>query len=581
VAHRFVRLHASALGLAPGFGVLDAGDAADLIDMIREEHGHAQSKRRFPKKSTLLDIYSRTVNAQRPLREVLGEDFPWCEEHGDALGPLFQAYTARKRALGVLDLDDLLVFWRALMCDELAARRIAGAFDHVLVDEYQDVNSLQVDVVAGFADASATVTAVGDDFQAIYGFRSASAAHILGFPERFADTTVVTLERNYRATQPLLDVANAVSAQDTKGFPKTLRAQREGGQQPSLVFLRDQQQEAAEVCDRVLAAREQGMLLREQAVLARTGHDTDLLELELSRRRIPYKKYGGLRYFDAAHVKDLLAALRLTDRPGDELAWFRLLQLLEAVGPGRARRVVDRLLTGDPPSLATLAARWEVARAELPTSAHELADPLVTALCDSESLSPGAAAERLRDAVAPLVRGHYIDGAVRVQDLDALTGMAAGARDLRSFVAELVLDPPSSAGDIAQPPHLDDDWLVLSTVHSAKGLEWQSVHVIAAYDGNFPACMSATTSETIAEERRLFYVALTRARRALTVYVPRRYYHRPGGRDDGHGYGKASRFLAPEVQALCDVTHLADDPAVAPAASGGGRIRVSVDELFA
>jgi DNA helicase-2/ATP-dependent DNA helicase PcrA len=580
-AHRFVRANAGALGLAPDFTLLDSGDAADVMDLVRQEHGLSDSPKRFPRKQTLTDIYSRTVNAQRPLRELLAEDFPWCEDHADALATLFKGYTARKRALGVLDLDDLLVFWRALMCDERAARRIAGAYDHVLVDEYQDVNSLQVDVVAGFADAGTTITAVGDDFQAIYGFRSASAAYILGFPERFADTTIVTLERNYRATQPLLDVANAVSSQDTAGFPKTLRAQRSGGERPALVYVRDQAHEATEVCDRVLEAREQGMLLREQAVLARTGHDTDLLELELSRRRIPYRKYGGLRYFDAAHVKDLLAALRLTDRPGDELAWFRLLQLLEGVGPGRARRVVNLLLAGDPPSLTTLADRWTSARAELPASAHELADDLVAALCASAGLPPGPAAERLRDAVAPLVRGHYLDGAVRVQDLDALTGMAAGARDLRSFVAELVLDPPSSAGDIAQPPHLDDDWLVLSTVHSAKGLEWQSVHVIAAYDGNFPACMGAGTSESIAEERRLFYVALTRARRGLTVYVPRRYYHRPNARDDGHGYGKASRFLAPDVQELCAVTHLADDPIATPASSGPGRISVSVDELFA
>lgn len=582
-AHRVVRAHAGALGLAPDFTLLDAGDAADVLDLVRQEHGHPDGGRRFPRKATLADIYSRTINAQRPLREVLAEDFPWCEEHGDDLAALFRAYTARKRALGVLDLDDLLVFWRALMRDDAARDHVAAAFDHVLVDEYQDVNSLQVDVVAGFADGGCTVTAVGDDFQAIYGFRSASAAHILGFPERFAPVTTVTLERNYRATQPLLDVANAVSAQDTAAFPRTLRAQRPGGARPQLLHVRDQAQEAAEVCDRVLAAREEGMLLREQAVLARTGHDTALLELELSRRGVPYVKYGGLRYLDAAHVKDLLAALRLTDRPADELAWFRILQLLEGVGPGRARRTVDRLLAGDPPALSTLPARWERAREELPASARELADPLVAAIatCDADRAA-AACVERLRDVVAPLVRGHYADGAIRVQDLDVLAGLAAEARDLRSFVAELVLDPPASTGDLARPPHLDDDWLVLSTVHSAKGLEWQAVHVIAAYDGNFPADLAAGSTEAIAEERRLLYVALTRARRALTVYVPRRYPHRPAGRDDAHGYGKASRFLSPAVQALCDVRHLADDPVLPPAPDGSPRrIVVSVDGLFA
>jgi len=579
VAHRFVRGHAAALGLGSDFAVLDAGDAADLLDLVRQEQGHGETGRRFPRKHTLADIYSRTVNAQQPVRAIVAESFPWCEEHVDVLGPLFQAFTARKRALGAIDLDDLLVLWRALMADEHAGPHIASAFDHVLVDEYQDVNGLQVAIVEGFARRDCHVTAVGDDFQAIYAFRSASARHILEFPDRFTAATTVTLERNYRATQPLLDVANAVARQDADGFPKTLRAEREGGGRPALVFCRDQLHEAADVCDRVLAAREEGMLLREQAVLARTGHDTDALELELSRRRIPFVKYGGLRYLEAAHVKDFLAVLRLVDRPADEMAWFRLLQLLDGVGPARARRAVDRLMLDG----AELAERWGTARAELPASALELADPLVAAIAAAAESAPGPAVERLRDVLSPLVRGHYIDGAVRLQDLDTLAGLAGEARDMRTFVAELVLDPPASSQDLAGPPLLDDDWLVLSTVHSAKGLEWQSVHILAAYDGNFPADLAAGTSESIAEERRLMYVALTRARRSLSIYVPRRYYRRPQGRDDGHGYGKPSRFLTPAVQALCDVAHLPDDaprgPFAAPPGSPG-RIAVSVDELF-
>jgi DNA helicase-2/ATP-dependent DNA helicase PcrA len=580
VGHRVVRGHAAALGLGSDFAVLDGSDAADLLDLVRQEQGHGETGRRFPRKYTLADIYSRTVNAQRPVREIVAESFPWCEEHLDVLAPLFQAFTARKRALGVVDLDDLLVLWRALMADEDAGAHIASSFDHVLVDEYQDVNGLQVAIVEGFAERGCHVTAVGDDFQAIYAFRSASARHILEFPDRFPAATTVTLERNYRATQPLLDVANAVARQDAEGFPKVLRAERDGGTRPALVFCRDQLHEAADVCDRVLAAREEGMLLREQAVLARTGHDTDALELELSRRRIPFVKYGGVRYLDAAHVKDFLAVLRLAYRPADEMAWFRVLQLLDGVGPARARRAVDRLVVDG----GELAERWTTAGPELPHSARELADPLVAAIAAAANRAPGPAVERLRDVLAPLVRAHYVDGAVRLQDLDTLAGLAGDAPDLRTFVAELVLDPPGSSQDLAGPPHLDEDWLVLSTVHSAKGLEWQSVHLVAAYDGNFPADLAAGTSESIAEERRLMYVALTRARRSLSIYVPRRYYHRPQGRDDGHGYGKASRFLTPGVQALCDVAHLPDDAPRGPFAAPTGpprRIAVSVDDLFA
>jgi DNA helicase-2/ATP-dependent DNA helicase PcrA len=573
VAHRFVRAHAASLGLSPGFSLLDAGDAADLLDLLREEHGHAAGTgRRFPRKHTLADVYSRTVNAQRPLREVLDERFPWVAEHADDLAALFRAYGARKKALGVLDLDDLLLFWRALCRDEVVGRRVAEAFDHVLVDEYQDVNGLQVDIVRALRSGPRDVTAVGDDFQAIYGFRSASARHILDFPAHFPGTTVVALERNYRSVQPVLEVANAVAAQDTEGFRKELRAQRDGGERPELVFCRDASSEASLVCDRVLAAREEGMLLREQAVLMRTGHDSDLLELELARRRIPFVKYGGLRYLEAAHVKDFLALLRLADNPADEMSWFRVLQLLDGVGPARARRAVNRLVTGAAAPLD-----------DLPSAAREPAEAVLTALAEAR-LEPraGTKAELLRDALAPLVRAHYPDAAVRLEDLGALVGAAGEASDLTTFVSELLLDPPASTQDMAGPPALDDDWLVLSTVHSAKGLEWQAVHVLAVYDGNFPACMSAGSREEVAEERRLLYVALTRARRSLHVYVPVRFHHRPHGRDDAHGYGRPSRFLTDDVQSLFAVTRTGFDEIPALGAIGASRrIEVSVDELFA
>jgi DNA helicase-2/ATP-dependent DNA helicase PcrA len=629
VAHRIVRRHAPALGLPTGFGVLDAGDAADVLDLLREEAGHAAAKTRFPRKSTLLDIYSRTVNAQLPLSGVIEEHFPWCSEHREAISALFKAYTARKRTLGVVDLDDLLLSWRALARDEVLGPRLAAQFDHVLIDEYQDVNGLQSDLVRALSGHGCTVTAVGDDFQAIYGFRSASPAHILDFESQFPGTTVITLERNYRSTQPVLDAANAVAAQAQRAYPKRLRAVRRGGARPSVVWVRDESAQAQEVCDRVLEAREQGMELRAQAVLMRTSHDSDLLELELTRRRIPFHKYGGLRYLEAAHVKDFVAALRLADNGADEIAWFRLLQLIEGVGPVSARRAMAAMAAagmpplsvgtgastpagraaarraaaqdGDnaPPRLAPAAryevaegrlavipdriAAWPAARECIPAAARESADALIAALAAArDEPRPGPRAEGLRDALAPLIRQRYPDGALRLADLDQLVEAAQRAHDPRHFVAELVLDPPSSSADIAQPPHLDEDYLTLSTIHSAKGLEWDSVHVLSVYDGNFPACMSAGTSESIDEERRLLYVAMTRARRTLQLYVPVRYHHRPQGRDDAHGYGKASRFLTPEVLAACDVTRLPDEP---PAPLGaqpvaGRRITVDPDALF-
>ena len=501
---------------------------------------------------------------------------------------LFKAYTARKRSLGVLDLDDLLLYWRALACDEVIGGSIESGIEHILVDEYQDVNGLQVDIVRGLRTRCDDVTVVGDDMQAIYGWRSSSPRHILNFPEDFPGATVLPLERNYRSSAQILDTANAIGSQAARSYRVVLRADRGSGAEPALVFCRDESAQAGLVCDRVLEARERGMDLRAQAVLMRTSHDSAVLELELSRRGIPFVKYGGLKYLEAAHVKDLIALFRLVGNPGNELAWFRVLQLLEGVGPVTARRALDVLVAGPAEGVF---ARWDQAREQLPSAAREPADAVVAAL--REGGSAGAQAERLRDAVAPLVRARYPDGMIRIHDLDQLVAGAREASDLGTFAAELALDPPQSSADLAQPPHLDEDYLVLSTIHSAKGLEWDAVHVLAVYDGNFPACMSAGSAEEIDEERRLLYVAVTRARRALHMYVPVRYYHRPQGNDDAHGYGKPSRFLTEEVRRTCSVARFDDAFGVGGSGVAGGpgsgpgpagasprRITVSVDSLF-
>jgi DNA helicase II / ATP-dependent DNA helicase PcrA len=491
----------------------------------------------------------------------------------------------------VIDLDDLLLHWRALACDPVVGGEMGRAVDHLLIDEYQDVNGLQVDLVRALRAERRDVTVVGDDLQAIYGFRAASARHILDFPEHFPGAAVVTLERNYRATQPLLDVANAVADQAERAYPRQLRAERLGGgapgtagSAPELVFCLDEAAQAGEVCDRVLDARERGAALREQAVLMRASHDSDLLELELARRDIPYVKYGGLRYLEAAHVKDFLALLRLADNPADRLSWFRWLQLLDGVGPAIARRVLEAL-EPDSGGLGEVLGRWPAAQDALPAEAREPGAAVIAALSAvADERAAGVRAERLRNALAPIVEAHYPDGPVRLQDLDALVAAAGQASDLGRFVADLVLDPPASSSDLAGDASLDEDWLVLSTVHSAKGLEWRAVHVLALYDGNFPSDLSAGDREAIDEERRLLYVALTRAQRELHLYVPVRYYHRPRGNDDGHGYGKPSRFLSDQVQELCrrtDATGIGVDPAGEVIATRGEpRIEVSVDALF-
>ena len=576
VAHRLVRRHAAALGLPSGFGVLDAGDAADVLDLLREEHGHAASRTRFPRKGTLLDIYSRTVNAQQPLSGVISTHFPWCEEHREAISALFKAYTARKRELGVADLDDLLLFWRALAADDVIGPLLAASFDHVLIDEYQDVNGLQVDLARSLGSHGPVVTAVGDDFQAIYGFRSASAAHILDFPEHFPGTRVVTLERNYRSTQPVLDAANALAAQADARVPEAPARGPRG-------------RRAAEGRPRARRGGAGRGGLRPHPRSARAGHGA----ARPGRAGAHVARLGpaGAR---AHAAPDPVPQVRRAALPGgrarqglrgDAAAGRqrrRRRRLVPRAAARRGRRAGERAPRdrGDGGRAAAArdgaAARRRARRARAPSAtasrpgrrprtdpvaARASADALIAALFEARSEPrPGPRAEGLRDVLAPLIRLRYPDGALRVQDLDQLVDAAHQASDPRHFVAELVLDPPSSSADIAQPPHLDEDYLTISTIHSAKGLEWDSVHVLAVYDGNFPACMAAGTSEEIDEERRLLYVGMTRARRTLTLYVPVRYHHRPHGRDDAHGYGKPSRFLTPEVLATCDVTRLPDDP---------------------
>jgi DNA helicase-2/ATP-dependent DNA helicase PcrA len=505
----------------------------------------------------LLDVYSRAVNAQRTISAILPEVAPWCATDAEEVAQVLRAFVERKRACGVLDFDDLLLLWRAAVRDEVLGPLLEERIDHVLVDEYQDVNALQVAIVSGLRTRDERVTVVGDDAQAIYGFRSADPRHILEFDRVFPGASIVTLERNYRSTQPILDVANLVAAQATERHIKTLHAVTSGCVPPQLVICSDEQRQTEEVCTRILAEYERGVRLRDQAVLVRAAHHSDLLELELGLRRMPYVKYGGMRFLEAAHVKDLVCAFRLADNPGDETSWFRLLPRLDGVGPTTARRVIAAL--GVPGDAAPLD-RWSQAAALLPESAKPAADVLRTALRQLPEETPGLQAQRLRDAVAPLVAARYADAAARLADLDQLVAAAASAVRLSDVAAELVLEAPAATGDLAGPPSIDDDYLVISTAHSAKGLEWEIVHVLHAADGNFPSDMSLSSAAGLEEERRLFYVALTRARRLLHVYAPLRYHHRPRGRDDIHNLAQLSRFLTPAVQGAFEVVQAGHPP---------------------
>lgn len=571
VANRLLRLHGAAVGLRPGFTVLDSGDNADLLGLVRSELGLGETGRRFPRKETLAAVYSRVVNAQEPLADVVERSFPWCRDDVDGIRAVFAGYVERKRARNVVDYDDLLLYWRALACSPTAGPVLRSAFDHVLVDEYQDTNAVQADIVAAMAGAAVRVSAVGDDAQAIYGFRSGSARHMLEFPGRFPGAEVVVLDRNYRSTPPVVDAANAVIAEAAKGFHKVQRAVRDGAARPVLATCTDESAQSAFVCRSVLEHRERGVPLRHQAVLFRTGHHSDGLELELARRNIPFVKYGGLRFLEAAHVKDLLALLRVLENPSDELAWMRVLGLIEGVGPATTRRLLGELGVAEAHALQRFLA--DDGPRFPPAAAVDVA-ALRPALaeCAGGEVPPATQVERLAEACVPLFARRYPGTAsVRLADLDHLRATATSYTSRSRFLAELTLDPPAATGDQAGPPGLDDDWLTLSTIHSAKGGEWQVVHLIHASDGNLPSDMSLGSSDEVEEERRLLYVALTRARDTLVVSYPLRYYVHRSGSDDRHTWGQPSRFLLRAAVAFDAVavgeTVADDDPVTAELAA--------------
>jgi DNA helicase-2/ATP-dependent DNA helicase PcrA len=549
VAHRLITTHAENLGLTPALSVLDPADARDLMDLLRHEHGLAGTSQRFPRGDTLVDLYSRSVNTARPARAVIADQFPWCEPHADAILDLFRGYITRKRAQQLLDFDDLLLGWRALLSHPAVGPALAARWEHVLVDEYQDVNQVQVDIVRLLCPDGVGLTVVGDDAQAVYGFRGADTRHLLDLAGDLPAATTVRLEQNFRSRQRLLDLANAVRPV-AGGQRLRLHSQRPDGPRPRLVRCYDAPAEARLVVDAVLEAAEQGRRLTDQAVLMRTAHHSDLLEVELTARGVPFVKFGGLKFLEAAHVKDFVAAVRLLDNPLDEIAWFRLLRLHGGIGPARARTLLGVLgpATGDSDT------RYAEVVAAAPAPARTALAASLAGLGNARSA--GAVAARARavlDLLRPLLVARYPDHGARLADLDRLVGAAADSADLAAYVAALTLDPPASTGDLAGPPHLDDDYLVLSTVHSAKGLEWDSVHVIHVVDGAFPSDLALSSDAGLIEEQRLFYVAATRARDELSIYTPLRMPHHRRGQDDRHSYAPQSRFLDDAALATVEI----------------------------
>ncbi|MEI9804887.1 MAG: ATP-dependent helicase [Pseudolabrys sp.] len=572
IGARLVREYALDIGLNREFTIHDREDSADLINLVRHDLGLSKKERRFPMKGTCLAIYSRAVNAQAPLAEMLGSFFPWCTEWEAELRDLFGAYVEAKQKQNVLDYDDLLLYWAQMMIEGSIAQDVAARFDHVMVDEYQDTNRLQSSILLALKPNGRGLTVVGDDAQSIYSFRAATVRNILDFPGHFAPKAdIVTLERNYRSTQPILAAANAVIEQASERFTKNLWSERASAQRPALINVADDAAQARYIVETILDNREAGIVLKSQAVLFRTSSHSASLEVELTRRNIPFVKFGGLKFLEAAHIKDVLAVLRWAQNTRDRVAGFRVAQLLPGIGPAAAARLLERMAESDDPAQA-------LSEFKPPAAALEHwpdFDAAVGMLRRNVTGWP-AEVDMVCRWYAPHLERIHEDAAVRQADLTQLAQIAAGYPNRERFLTDLTLDPPDATSDESGVPLLDEDYLILSTIHSAKGQEWTSVYLLNTVDGCLPSDLSTGSTPEIEEERRLLYVAMTRAKDQLHLMVPQRFYtHGQRGRGDRHVYAQRTRFILNSM--LKHFDHRSWPAAKPASAANAGPARAPVD----
>jgi DNA helicase II / ATP-dependent DNA helicase PcrA len=549
IGARLLREYAEPIGIDPAFTIHDREDSADLINLARHELGLSKTESRFPTKSTCLSIYSRCVNTEAPIEQVLGQFFPWCSGWSNELKQLFAAYVEAKQQQNVLDYDDLLLYWAQMRSDASIADEVGGRFDHVLVDEYQDTNRLQSSILLALRPGGRGLTVVGDDAQSIYSFRAATVRNILDFPDQFTPRAeIITLDRNYRSTQPILSAANGVIDLARERFTKNLWTDRTSSEKPRLVTVRDEADQARYVVERVLESREGGSLLKQQAVLFRASSHSGPLEVELTRRNIPFVKFGGLKFLDAAHVKDVLALLRFIENPRDRVAGFRVLHLLPGIGPASAQRILDRMAEAADPIQALC---------NLPSPPRAGADwkSFTETVADLRYSEWPADLERARLWYEPHLDRIHEEAETRKADLIQLEQIASGYPSRERFLTELTLDPPDATSDQAGVPLLDEDYLILSTIHSAKGQEWKSVYVLNVVDGCMPSDLGAGTSAELEEERRLLYVAMTRAKDELHLIVPQRFFtHGQHAQGDRHVYASRTRFIPDRLLTLFERT---------------------------
>lgn len=551
LAYTLLRRYASRIGFDRGFAILDRADTESLIEMLRKDMDLASRHGSFPRKATLANIYSRSANKTIPIETEVADYYPHFAACLEDIDSLYHAYTQRKRELQYLDYDDLLLYLKRLLEDHPDIReRISSGYRYIMVDEYQDTNRIQADIIYLLSDVNQNVMAVGDDSQSIYAFRGASFENIMMFPEIFPGTKVVRLEENYRSVQPILNVTNEIISKAREKYSKRLFTNRQGGSKPLLVEAGSENSQSRYVVDRILELSQNGVPLHQMAVLFRAGFHSFDLEIELGREGIDFVKYGGFRFMESAHIKDVLAYLRVLVNPQDRISWHRVLLLLDKVGPKTAESIYRTVLNEKAGYTGILAVKPRSAWAEGMAGLKELFSTI-----DSHPMSVAETGEAVLEYYSDHLREKFDDHPRRLRDLEHLLTIMRRYDGLEQFLTDMTLEPPStSTGTNLTADRPDTDQLILSTVHSAKGLEWHTVFVIWTLDGRFPSVRALDREDELEEELRLLYVAATRAKENLAFVYPSDVYDRATGMI----FDRPSRFLDEIPSEILDRIYVED-----------------------
>ncbi len=521
-ANAVLRRYSAKIGFENGFTIIDRSDSEDLIGMIRKESTSALDERKLPRKATLANMFSRSINKALSIEEVVYEDYPHFGYQLETIAEMMSTYQQRKREHDFCDYDDLLVYLHQLLSEHEDIRgRLSSKYHHLLVDEYQDTNLIQAEIVSLLAGPEKNVMVVGDDSQSIYAFRGANFKNIITFPDRFPGTRIIKLEENYRSLQPILDLTNAMIDEAAEKYSKRLFTSRGGGMLPNLVACISENAQSQYIATEILRSVGQGVPLQDMAVLFRASFHSFDLELELARHSIPFIKYGGFKFTESAHIKDVIAHLKILLAPKDRLSWYRVLRLLKKVGPKTAQKIYDAVCLQGKGACGLLTIPVKVN----PASGIDRLKELIDTVTDNE-IPIHQMGEAVLQYYLPYLKERYDDHPKRLRDLQQLVSIMERYDDLDDFFADMALEPPNASADGQLTTDEQANRLNLSTVHSAKGLEWHTVFVIWALDGRFPSHYAIDNPDALEEERRLLYVAATRAQEKLTMTYPCQIFDR-------------------------------------------------------